>query len=78
MSAKVGNGMFLIKVVHGWHIDNKSLTACGLGWIYGRHAKGKEPLGMVDDFTRQGITCKRCLKSKNLRVDGEEEYNDYT
>ncbi len=58
-------------VVHGWHKDSKSLTACGLGWIYGRHMEGKEPFKMVKGSTQRGVTCKRCLKSKWLRVDDE-------
>ena len=57
------------RVVHGWSTEGKGKTACGLGWIYGRRAKGLEPLKMVDAFVWEGITCKRCLKSRNLRVD---------
>ena len=54
-------------IIHGWHTEWKSKTACGLGWIYGRASTGKQPLGMVDGFTKDGITCKRCLKSKSLK-----------
>jgi hypothetical protein len=61
--------MDVLKIVHGWNKESKSLTACGLGWIYGRRAGGKEPLSMVEEFTRGGITCQRCLRSRNLRVE---------
>ena len=54
-------------VIHGWNTESKSLTACGLGWIYGRSYRGKEPLVMVDKFT--SVTCKRCLKSGHLRIE---------
>ena len=59
--------------IHGWSERGKSLTACGLSWIYGRHSRGKEQLGMVEGFTAIGVTCKRCLKSRNLRRDDEEQ-----
>lgn len=60
----------MVTVIHGWHIDFKSKTACGLNWIYGRHIEGKEPLKMVKYGVNLGmnmVTCKRCLKSRYLR-----------
>lgn len=59
--------------IHGWHKDYKSLTACGLNWIYGRARQSKRPLRMSYSFSKVEVTCKRCLKSKNLRI---EEAND--
>jgi len=58
-------------VTHGWSKEGKSLTACGLGWYYGRKKEGKKPLGMVKSFIRTGVTCKRCLKSKSLCTSDE-------
>jgi hypothetical protein len=55
-----------MRTIHGWHEDHKSLTACGLGWIYGRAFLGKKPLAMTDTFTEKP-TCKNCLRSKNLK-----------
>lgn len=59
----------IVEAIHGWNIESKSLTACGLNWIYGRAKVGKQPLQMVDGFTDTSVTCKRCLKSKKLRID---------
>jgi len=58
-------------VTHGWNKKSKSLTACGLGWYYGRKIENKDPLSMVKSFVRTGVTCKRCLKSKNLYTADE-------
>ena len=55
-------------VVHGWNINGKSLTACGLSWIYGRASKGKDPLKM-GNLSSLNVSCKRCLKSRYLRKD---------
>lgn len=67
VSCEFDSHLLLDPVVHGWNKESKSTTACGLGWIYGRRAEGKEPLEMVTPIGREGVTCKRCLKSKNLR-----------
>ena len=62
-----------LAVVHGWNKESKSKTACGLGWIYGRNMRGLKPLKMSEHCTLEGVTCKRCLKSKYLRTDSEEK-----
>lgn len=59
-------------VIHGWG-ETKSKTACGLGWIYGRQSQGKKPLNMVANFTKNGVTCKRCLVSQYLRTNDEKD-----
>lgn len=69
MGRFIEEGVSVAMVVHGWSIEGKSKTACGLGWIYGRHQRGKASLEMTAAFTKAGITCKRCLKSRYLRVD---------